>query len=947
MRKALWRAAGAVLAAVLLVGGPAWGSFGDDVPSEGKMDPWLSQQFASSQDGSSIMVFVHGTSLAEAEKAAKGTGLQLVDSFESVGVVAAVGKPDQVARVSQSFGVTYVEGNRPIEMFMETSHRATRGVEARAGFTGSPGVDGSGVGIAIVDSGIDGTHPMFRTGGGSRVVRNVKLVCQETAPAYLVRFPPSGPFPPSTCNDQTSVWVDLTELGNDTDNASAGGHGTHVAGIAGGGDVTTKDGRHLQGAAPGSTVVGVSIGTSLSIYGGGKGLEWVLQNHASPCAGCPAIKVVNNSWGLSGGGTYDPRAFVSKIQDQLVAAGVAVVWANGNDGGDGTVNRSSVFGQSLTPGVISVANYFDGDVGDRDGALDSSSSRGLNGSPTTYPDVSAPGSLITSACRATLTICGTGLFFFDGDDPDYATISGTSMAAPHVTGIVAQLFQAKPAATPAEIEDALEDTAHKFTAAGRYEADPLNSDNTTSYDKGHGLVDVVGAVADLRQVAPLPAVDSCGTGQMIVDESGDATGAASVSRTSSLPSQPSLDILGGNMSWLPGATPASTKVQFTISVDNLGNPSLSTGSSFNFYFTHNKKEMNVTANRSSSGAYTFSLTGDRGPDAAQLSGSADEATDTITISLPSSGVTPTVTADTAITKVRIWSRRQAGALAPVADEALSDCAFKGGVIASPGGALDPLPEVGEVPEPGSTLTVTSPAMSWRGSPTTNISDLFGCDGFYEDERECEKRHVEIIPSSAGGYLSVDVSADNPADDFDLYIYGPDGQEVGRSATPGGIEAARVPIPERGVYTIEVIAYLTAEGEYAGAAELQSVAPAPAGVPVLTVGSDGAWSGTIPLASSYLGCNSDEDPACHNRQVYFDVPDGGALLTINVLSTDADNIDIDVSLRNESGQRVANGATRWGEETISYFVELDGLYTISVSSFFYLGQTYSGSAILTV
>jgi len=68
------------------------------------------------------------------------------------------------------------------------------------------------------------------------------------------------------------------------------------------------------------------------------------------------------------------------------------------------------------------------------------------------------------------------------------------MAAPHIAGIVAQLFQARPSATPAEIEAALKGSAYRYadgaayTSAGGY---------TTSYDKGTGLVDVVAAVARL------------------------------------------------------------------------------------------------------------------------------------------------------------------------------------------------------------------------------------------------------------------------------------------------------------------------------------------------------------------------------------------------------------------------------------------------------------------
>ncbi|MGB9012232.1 MAG: S8 family serine peptidase, partial [Aeromicrobium sp.] len=134
--------------------------------------------------------------------------------------------------------------------------------------------------------------------------------------------------------------------------------------------------------------------------------------------------------------------------------------------------------------------------GTRSGTVSDFSSRGKQGALSTYPDISAPCEDITSSCRLYLAICSTGLDPRNGPGPldigTFNTISGTSMAAQHIAGIVAQLFQANPAASPAQVEDTLKRTAHKFTDGAAYEAGPLG---TTSYDKGHGLVDVVAAAA--------------------------------------------------------------------------------------------------------------------------------------------------------------------------------------------------------------------------------------------------------------------------------------------------------------------------------------------------------------------------------------------------------------------------------------------------------------------
>jgi len=154
--------------------------------------------------------------------------------------------------------------------------------------------------------------------------------------------------------------------------------------------------------------------------------------------------------------------------------------------------------QDPTGGILSVASYYDQDTGTRDGVVSDYSSRGASADPSTWPDISAPGENITSSCRPTMPICSTGLDPQNGpgltDIATFNTISGTSMAAPHIAGIVAQLFEAKPTATPAEIEAALKGTAYRYTDGAAYTA---VGGYTTSFDKGVGLVDVVAAVQRL------------------------------------------------------------------------------------------------------------------------------------------------------------------------------------------------------------------------------------------------------------------------------------------------------------------------------------------------------------------------------------------------------------------------------------------------------------------
>ncbi|SFI89441.1 S8 family serine peptidase [Amycolatopsis sacchari] len=429
----------------------------------------------------SLTTLVHATDVTTAERAVRQAGLTEITRFAKIGVVAARGSAAQVRAVRQMPGVTYVENNDPLVAYGSTGTTATRSAEARTTLTGANGaaLDGSGVSVAIIDTGVDPTHPAFQ----GRVVRNLKSLCTSgTATSCIVDVP-------------TNV---------DTDTTSLGGHGTHVTGIAAGAALTLPDGTRVGGSAPGAKIVALSTGLAILVLGTDSALNWVLENHAAPCGAgvpasvCPPIKVINNSYGPSGGGSFDPDSATVQLQRALAAEGVVTVWANGNDGGDGSQNLSNPPGQDPTPGVLSVASFNDQGTGTRDGTVSDYSSRGLASDSATWPDISAPGENILSACRPYLVICAQGLQPENGPGPldlgTYNVISGTSMAAPQITGIVAQLFQANPAATPADIENALKSTAYKYSDGAPYEA---LGPYTSAYDKGAGLVDTVAAARSL------------------------------------------------------------------------------------------------------------------------------------------------------------------------------------------------------------------------------------------------------------------------------------------------------------------------------------------------------------------------------------------------------------------------------------------------------------------
>jgi subtilisin family serine protease len=112
----------------------------------------------------------------------------------------------------------------PVPVHLEHRHRSA---QIRAELRDGQGqlIDGRGVSAAVIDTGVDGTHPLFRDATGSSAVkRNLKNICGPLTDLGLPL-----PLPNDSC------FLDLTAV-NDTDTLLAGGHDTHIAGIVAGRD---------------------------------------------------------------------------------------------------------------------------------------------------------------------------------------------------------------------------------------------------------------------------------------------------------------------------------------------------------------------------------------------------------------------------------------------------------------------------------------------------------------------------------------------------------------------------------------------------------------------------------------------------------------------------------------------------------------------------------------
>lgn len=447
----------------------------------------------------------------------EGLGLSMLKDFRKYSRAVFVEGPVSALQslVTEPM-VGYIEYNRPMRYLGGTQSWASRARVAHEPVSGGPYrdangqvIDGTGVTLGIIDSGLYGLHPDF----ADNLLHNFKVVnISGVGPSYV-------------------------DIGHQDSESQVGGHGTHVTGtVAGRGQASQisypvpEAAPYIQGtytgAAPGAQIVHWGNGAGLLVLSVTTAYEHMLENMDSFD---PPLVAVNNSYG-SDPGPYNPASAASCLIKEIVDRGVVMAFAASNDGGNGTVAMTSPACRDTTPGVICVASYNDLGTGDRDAPISGFSSRGEIGKTETYPDIAAPGDLITSTCfqsQASQAICTGGDNEVGADQdwfPWYGTISGTSMASPHITGIIGLMKQARPELTPAEIENIILDTARKVGGPGNYEADPQNPDGTTNFEYGAGLVDVP-AILDALGVgkAGLPAK---GAEWTVADGDADGSGGA-------------------------------------------------------------------------------------------------------------------------------------------------------------------------------------------------------------------------------------------------------------------------------------------------------------------------------------------------------------------------------------------------------------------------------------
>jgi serine protease AprX len=289
---------------------------------------------------------------------------------------------------------------------------------------------GAGIGVAVIDSGISGDLPDFQTAQGSSTSRVIASAVID---------------PGATSANDTY------------------GHGTAVAGLVAGNGSYRDSSDSLfgqyAGTAPDANLISIKIAddsgeaTTLdAIYG----LQFAVDHHADY-----NIKVVNLSFRSTSAGSYttDP---VDAAVEQAWFHGITVVAAAGNLG---TESDAVSYAPGNDPYVITVgAVDTQGTRSMWDDVQASWSSRGTTQDGFSKPDVEAPGAHIVttlapgSSFASACPTCVVGGAYFQ--------LSGTSLAAPMVSGVAADLLAAHPWWTPAMVKGAIVNTAEPLSDGG-------------------------------------------------------------------------------------------------------------------------------------------------------------------------------------------------------------------------------------------------------------------------------------------------------------------------------------------------------------------------------------------------------------------------------------------------------------------------------------------------
>ena len=314
------------------------------------------------------------------------------------------------------------------------------------------GYDGSGVTVAVIDTGIDSLHVGLDDLDDDNSTHDPKVI------AF---------YDPVNNPDKTNG----TEIQAYDDQ----GHGTHCAGTVAGTGAPTYE---HPGMAPQAYLVGVKVldeGGSGSFSVVMAGMQWTVDYRYE-------YNIRAASMSLGGPGpiewTSDEEDSVNRFANEMVRAGISMLIAAGNSAGPGTIGTPGSAEDVITVGALN-----------KNTAIAEYSSEGPTEEARVKPNIAFVGSDVMSTQHNS------------GDG--YVAFSGTSMATPGVAGTVALMLQANPDLSPFDVRNILQETATyrecHYMGANQPCAEDLIPKNRQNNVYGHGHVEARLAVMEAAQ----------------------------------------------------------------------------------------------------------------------------------------------------------------------------------------------------------------------------------------------------------------------------------------------------------------------------------------------------------------------------------------------------------------------------------------------------------------
>jgi serine protease AprX len=408
-----------------------------------RAQPILVQMAASNPDQMVSVIVQKAAGSTNMEKQVSNLGGQVTQDLEIINAFSAELTTEAAIELSRSPDVRWVSLDATMvstacSQCIDTSQLANsyiRTIRADQIWNSSPYRQGQGIGVAVVDSGVNPNGDLY-TAGVNRQVADVRFN-----------------------NDANQTPFD------------GYGHGTHVASIVGG-DGSESTGKYI-GVAPRVNIINVKVSNdngSAMMTDVVAGLQWVLENKNTY-----SIRVVNLSLNSSVAESYHTSPLDAAVEI-LWFNKIVVVASAGNHG------SGAIYPPANDPFVITVGATDDKNTNSySDDVMASFSAYGQTSDGVKKPDLVAPGANII----ARLVNQNMGLALAHPANKvgtTYFRMSGTSMAAPMVSAAVALLLQDEPNLTPDQVKYRLIATANK------------NWSGYNATQSGAGYLDVYAAV---------------------------------------------------------------------------------------------------------------------------------------------------------------------------------------------------------------------------------------------------------------------------------------------------------------------------------------------------------------------------------------------------------------------------------------------------------------------